>query len=71
MSTSVPVGGTTGHDHESTAAIDEAARWYACLPASDRIKRPAVPLLKENFGLTASEAIETLREASLIRARAL
>jgi len=64
----LPVGGTTGLDHESSAAIDEAARWLATEP---NLPRPIVPSLQKRFGLTAAEACAAIREAGLIRGRAM
>ncbi|TYR32084.1 hypothetical protein FY036_13445 [Mesorhizobium microcysteis] len=57
----IPVGGTTGHCHESSAAISEAARWYAA--NRDACERPVIPALRRRFGLTAHEAVTALREA--------
>lgn len=65
----VPVGGTTGHCHESTTSIDEAAAWMATRPAA-RLPSPIVPELGKLFGLTPEEACVALREAALIRGRA-
>lgn len=61
----------TGLDHESTASIDEAARWLAQLPQPERkVLSPIVPALKARFGLTAGEACAAIREANLIHGRA-
>lgn len=51
-------------EHESTAAIDEAANWLINTP---RHQRPgaAVPLLRARFGLTVVEACAAIREANL------
>lgn len=68
--TNLPIGGTTGHCHESTAAIEEAAAWLAS-PLRQRVNRPIVPHLKETFGLTTMEAMDAIREANLRRARAI
>ena len=58
---SLPIGGTTGLCQQSTAAIDEAATWYA---ANDSLcERPIIPALRRRFGLTAHEAVMALREA--------
>jgi hypothetical protein len=57
----------TPPEHEHSAKIDEAARWYATTK-HDTSPAP-IPLLRERFGLTAQEACYALREASLIRAR--
>lgn len=56
-----PVGGTTGHCQESTAAISEAARWYAANRAA--CDEPVIPALRRRFGLSAHEAVCALREA--------
>lgn len=61
----------SGLDHESTAAIDEAARWLAQLPSQERkALSPIVPALKARFGLTAAEACIAIREANLKHGRA-
>lgn len=57
----------TPPEHETSAAVDEAARWLATTPNPPRI---AVPELRERFGLSAQEACWAIREAQLIRARA-
>lgn len=66
----LPTGGTTGLSHEHSAAIDEAAAWLTLHPR-DRINRPVVPLLRERFGLTATEAVEAIRAANLKHGRAI
>lgn len=58
----VPVGGTTGHCHESTASISEAARWYAANRGT--CERPIIPALRRRFGQTAHDAVCALREAN-------
>lgn len=58
----------TGLDHQTTDAVEEAARWYAALSASERGARPAVPMLKERFGLSALEACQAIAQAAEIRA---
>ncbi|PAP92160.1 hypothetical protein [Mesorhizobium wenxiniae] len=68
MSGALPVGGTTGLCHESTSAIDQAAEWLSLTPRRQRDK-PAVPLLRERFGLTAPEACQAMAAANLIKAR--
>jgi hypothetical protein len=65
----VPVGGSTGHCHESSAAVGEAAAWLAVTPA-DALPHPIIPALRERFGLTIGEACAACREAALIRGRA-
>ena len=62
-----PATGPTGHCHESTASIDEAARWLAGQPQAPS---PVVPTLRRRFGLTPLEACVAIREAALIRGRA-
>src|SRR5690606_27148316 len=62
----IAVGGSTGLDHESTAVIDEAARWLATTPRSQR--GPAVGELRRRFGLSAVETCAAIREAGLLRA---
>lgn len=62
----VPVGGTTGLCHQSTAAIGEAAEWLASL---DTPPSPIIPALRERFGLTPREACAAIRDASDRRGR--
>jgi hypothetical protein len=52
---------------EHSTAVTEAARWLATEPNPPRV---AVPVLREQFGLTAKEACQAIKEAGLIRARA-
>ncbi|WP_163265617.1 hypothetical protein [Chelativorans alearense] len=59
----------TPPEHEHSAAIDAAAEWLA-LPPHKQIDRPIVPHIREQFGLSVSEAIEAIREANLRRERA-
>ena len=66
----VPFGGSTGLDHETSAAIDEAAAWLATCPAHQR-PSPIIPAVCARFGLRPVEACQALREAALIRGRAL
>ncbi|MEP7452801.1 hypothetical protein [Phyllobacterium sp. SB3] len=49
--------------------VREAAAWYAINPIDNR--QPAIPLLRERFGLTALEACDAVKEAHIIRARSL
>lgn len=53
-----------------TEAIQQAAQWLATTPQH---QRPAhlIPHLRKEFGLSASEAVAAIREANLIRARAI
>lgn len=52
----------TGLDHESSAAVDEAAIWYRA--NRDQVERPVVPALRQRFGLTPLEACQAIREAN-------
>lgn len=65
----LPIGGSTGHCHETSSAIEEAARWLAITPPHAR-PRPLVPAMREMFGLSPVEACMAIRESHLIRARA-
>lgn len=49
--------------------VEAAALWLAT-GGVDRTKA-AVPQIRERFGLTAAEAVESIRRANLIKARAL
>jgi hypothetical protein len=68
MQTSIPEP-YTGCDHEYSDAIAHAAEWLAQTPR-DRIGRPIIPALRERFGLSAQEACQAVREASLRHGRA-
>jgi hypothetical protein len=59
----------TPGEHETSAAVDEAARWVAT-SRRDRSRAP-IPVLRERFGLSAKEACLALAEANLIKACAL
>lgn len=52
----------TGLDHESSAAIDEAAHWIRA--NRHQVQRPIVPALRQRFGLTPLEACQAIREAN-------
>lgn len=52
----------TGLDHESSAAIDEAAHWLRA--NSDLAERPIIPALRRRFGLTPLDACKAIREAN-------
>ena len=56
-------------DHEHSETILVAARRLAT-GGSDKTRAP-VPQLRERFGLSPAEAVEAIREANLIRARAM
>jgi len=57
----LPIGGTTGACHQSSAAIEMAATWYRANAAS--CEHPIIPALRSRFGLTPLQAIAALREA--------
>ena len=63
-SMTIPTGGTTGHSHEHSAAVEQAAIWFA---DQKEPPRPAVPALKARFGLTTLEATEALAMAQRFR----
>lgn len=50
--------------HESTASIDQAARWLA---GQAQPPSPIVPELNRRFGLNVIEAVTAIREAQAIR----
>lgn len=52
----------------ASSPILDAAQWLATGGADKA--RAAVPQLREKFGLSATEAVEALRESRLILARA-
>lgn len=56
-------------DEEHNPRIDEAAAWLASTPRRQR-DRPTVPLLRGQFGLSASEACRAIAAANMILARA-
>jgi hypothetical protein len=58
----LPIGGTTGLCHQSSAAIEIAAAWYRMHSAD--CGRPIIPALRARFGLTPLQAIAVLREAA-------
>jgi hypothetical protein len=57
----LPIGGTTGLCHETSAVISEAAAWYR--DHRYDCERPVVPALRRRFGLTVTEALAAMREA--------
>jgi len=61
-SPTIPGGGSTGIDHESSASIDAAADWLLSEP--DRTGQAILPEMRQRFGLTSPEAIEAIREAN-------
>lgn len=63
----IAIGGTTGHCHQTTAAIDQAAEWLASTSQLDR-PHPIIPHLQRTFGLTAMEAVQAIRDARLLDA---
>lgn len=62
----LPIGGTTGQCHESSAAIGEAARYLAAVAPEHR-PRPLVSALCDMFGLSSSEACEAVAESRRLR----
>lgn len=50
-------------------AVAKAASWLATTPDAQK-PHPILPHLQKAFGLTAAEAIDAIRQAQLIRARA-
>lgn len=58
----LPVGGSTGLCHQSSAAIEIAAAWYRAHAAE--CEHPVIPALRRRFGLTPLQAIAVLREAT-------
>jgi hypothetical protein len=59
----IPVGGTTGLCHQSSAAIEQAAAWYR--ENRDTAEQPIIPNIRRRFGLTPLEVIMAMREARL------
>lgn len=59
----------SGIDHEHSEIIGQAATWLATTPKQTR-PRSAIVEIKQRFGLSAIEAIQAIREADLIKARA-
>jgi hypothetical protein len=55
----------TGADHEHTEAVVVAAQWYADQAHDPR--NPAVPLLRERFGLSPLQACEAIAQAHKYR----
>ncbi|MCF6112392.1 hypothetical protein [Mesorhizobium muleiense] len=53
-------------DHSHSEAIDLAGNWLALNPR-DRLSQPVIPLLRERFGLSVTEAVEACRVASKAR----
>ena len=65
-SVSGPIGVMTVLDHQSSAAIDQAAQWLATRPAGGE-PRPVIPVLRGQFGLSAVEACQAIKEADTLR----
>ena len=59
----------SGLDHESSAAIDQAAQWLATRNAQER-QLNAMIELRKRFGLGPMEAVQAMRESSLMQGRA-
>lgn len=64
ISEPISTGGTTGHSHEHSSAIEQAAIWFA---DQKEPPRPAVPALRDRFGLSTLEATEALAMAQRFR----
>lgn len=60
----IPTGGSTGHGHEQSAAVEQAAIWLADQKEPPRL---AVPVLRSQFGLSAVEATEAIAMAQRFR----
>lgn len=69
MDADLPIGGTTGLCHETSAGFDLAVDWLVSTPRHQR-PHPLIPHLRATFGLTAGEAIDAIRGANLRLARA-
>lgn len=54
-------------DH--SASVTKAAQWLATTPRHQH-PQPIIPHLQREFGLSAKQACEAIREANLIKARA-
>lgn len=52
----------SGLCHESSAAISEAASWYAA--NRHQCERPIIPALRQRFNLTPKQACEAIAEAN-------
>lgn len=55
----------SGVDHEMSDRADEAAVWLAV--NWWKAERPLVPFLRKRFGLSALEAVHSMRESARIR----
>lgn len=55
----------TGLDHEHSAAVELAARW---LCVQNPAPQPALPVIREKFGLSPLQGCEALALAQRIRA---
>lgn len=58
----LPVCGSPGLCHQSSAAIEIAAAWYRTHSAE--CEHPIIPALRRRFGLTPLQAIAVLRDAA-------
>jgi hypothetical protein len=59
----------TPPERQHSTAVDEAARWLANTPDGRR-PHPIIPHLQRQFGISAGEAVQAIRQSNLIRARA-
>lgn len=64
MSHDLPTGGTTGHSHEHSEAVVQAAQWLADEKSPPQ---PLIPALRSRFGLSALEATEACAMAQRFR----
>ncbi len=56
----------SGVDHETSEAVAMAGAWLA-QPDRERLARPLIPALRQQFGLSIAEAIEACRAAAANR----
>ena len=66
-SSDLPIGGSTGCDHEHSAMVEEAAAFLRSVPPAERPK-PLVPALREMFGLSPVECCEAIRLSHEVQA---
>ena len=64
MTDKLPIGGTTGHSHEQSEAVVQAAQWLA---DQNPPPHPAIPLLRSRFSLSAVEACKAIAMAQRFR----
>ncbi|MBX5175311.1 hypothetical protein HJB77_03240 [Rhizobium lentis] len=64
MTDNLPIGGTTGHSHEHSESVVEAAQWLA---EQNPAPQPIIPELRRRFDLSALEATEACAMAQRFR----